>query len=619
LGQAVSGQDSLNLQVNWKALQESLGENFDIQTLRFGVEVSESGDLDFSENATDLAGPIKAVADRYFNQNLGAVILLSDGIYNQGSNPIYALEGLNAPLYPIAIGDTNPKRDLKISKVYHNEIAYLDDKFEVRVDLQATELSGQSPQLSLQRISPGGGEAFLGFSGEDALQIPENFWLGEASFVLNADQPGFHHYRINASINGDDGNLEALYANNSWDFYVEVLDSRKKILILAHAPHPDLAALKQSIVTNKNYEAEIAFANDFAGDFGDYSLIILHGLPQAGQQALMDQVNAADASKWYILSSATDLTTFNTTQVMLKINRQRDQTDQVTGLVQEDFQLFALPENIRLDVADLPPITVPFGEYQLASKAKVMVKQQVGTVETDLPLFAFFDEFGKKQAVVTGEGLWRWRLYDYLEHGSHDAFDNLITKSVQYLSIEVDKRRFRVDAVKNIFSDNEEVALEAQLYNANYEPVNEPEVNVTISHEDGVEYPFVFSRSGNMYSLNAGYLPPGNYSFSAEVSYDGQLLTDDGAFSVKPLNLELVQTTADFNLLRLLANRFGGQVFTQNEMATLAEKIKNADTIAPQIYQTEKTLGAIHLKWIFFLILILLSAEWFVRKYLGSY
>ena len=36
--------------------------------------------------------------DLYSNQNLGAIVLASDGIYNEGSNPVYASTRLGAPI-----------------------------------------------------------------------------------------------------------------------------------------------------------------------------------------------------------------------------------------------------------------------------------------------------------------------------------------------------------------------------------------------------------------------------------------------------------------------------------------------------------------------------------------
>ena len=43
---------------------------------------------------------------------------------------------------------------------------------------------------------------------------------------------------------------EVTYSNNVQDIFIEVMDGREKILILAAAPHPDIAAIKQLIIQN---------------------------------------------------------------------------------------------------------------------------------------------------------------------------------------------------------------------------------------------------------------------------------------------------------------------------------------------------------------------------------
>ena len=619
-GQALSSGDSAAFVEAWRQMGEELPDEIEVAYFNFASELAEGDQLDFSGKSTDLSLALSGIADRYYNRNLGAVVLLTDGIFNQGRNPLYASDALSAPVFSIALGDTTPKRDLRITKVYSNEIAYLDDRFEVLVDVQASALSGEAPNLILQRLSPSGGLRQNAWSESDtAVRIANEFWSQSARFLVDADVPGFHHYRLTASIAGDDGSKELIYGNNSWDFYVEVLDSRKKILLLANAPHPDLSALKQAISSNMNYEAVIAMANEFAGDYKDYSLVALHGLPQGSQNAMMNAIRESGVSTFFILTQGSDIQAFNAAQPLLKIQANSNQTNDVTATVVESFQLFGLNDDFQPNITDLPPITVPFGEYQLAAAAQVLLKQKIGAVATDYPLLAFFENQGQKQAVMTGEGLWRWRLYDFLIHGNHESFDQLISKTVQYLSIEVDKRRFRAGAMKSIFSDNERVILEAQLYNANYEAINEPEVNVTITHEDGTEYPFVFSRSGNLYELDAGYLPEGSYTFAANTNYAGEDLNAQGVFSVKPLNLELSQITANHSLLYLLSDRFGGEVFLPGEMDDLKQALSSSNSIAPELYTIEKTQGAINWRWLFFVVLLFLSTEWFVRKYLGTY
>jgi hypothetical protein len=54
-------------------------------------------------------------------------------------------------------------------------------------------------------------------------------------------------------------------------------------------------------------------------------------------------------------------------------------------------------------------------------------------------------------------------------------------------------------------------------------------------------------------------------------------------------------------------------------MEKLAEMINAKGFAKPVLYDTVKTQSLIHLKWIFFLLLLLLTAEWFMRRYFGAY
>ena len=111
----------------------------------------------------------------------------------------------------------------------------------------------------------------------------------------------------------------------------------------------------------------------------------------------------------------------------------------------------------------------------------------------------------------------------------------------------------------------------------------------------------------------------GDYTFLASVNFSGQNLKYDGRFSVEPIQLELYETTADHGLLRLLSDKFGGAVVYPGQMASIAEMIRAKETVIPVIYNTNQTRPVINLKWLFFLLLGLLTLEWFLRRYFGAY
>src|SRR5687768_18069533 len=49
------------------------------------------------------------------------------------------------------------------------------------------------------------------------------------------------------------------------DFFIEVIDSRQQVLLIANAPHPDIAVLKNLLESNPNYQVRAVQFSEFDG------------------------------------------------------------------------------------------------------------------------------------------------------------------------------------------------------------------------------------------------------------------------------------------------------------------------------------------------------------------
>jgi hypothetical protein len=92
-----------------------------------------------------------------------------------------------------------------------------------------------------------------------------------------------------------------------------------------------------------------------------------------------------------------------------------------------------------------------------------------------------------------------------------------------------------------------------------------------------------------------------------------------GRFSVSALNIEGLRTMADHNLLFQVAENSGGAMFYPGQWEQLAEAINAREDILPVMYSQKEFHELINLKAVFFILMLLLAAEWFVRKWNGSY
>ena len=107
--------------------------------------------MDFEGKKTDISYAFEEIGNRFYNRNLAAVVLASDGNYNKGINPFYKTSELNCPIFTMAIGDDTPEPDLQINGVRHNEIAYFENEFPIQFDVLSNFDSDQKHQMAAKR------------------------------------------------------------------------------------------------------------------------------------------------------------------------------------------------------------------------------------------------------------------------------------------------------------------------------------------------------------------------------------------------------------------------------------------------------------------------------------
>jgi len=601
------------LQEQLTTLKGELDSKFDIVNIRFSEKLAFNETDTVNTQTSNLSVPLEFISENYEDQNLGAVIMITDGIYNEGKNPLYANANMEAPLYTIPLGDTTIRKDLIIKNVLHNRIVYLNDKFAIETDVQAYNAVGARSSISISKVVNGKTTLLE----KQPINIDKNNFFKSYRFELGADQVGNVKYKI--SLTGI--NNEITLANNSRNVYIEVLDARQKILLLANSPHPDIKALKSIINTNKNYELDVKMANAPATSLNRYDVIILHNLPSQKYDisTYLAEINKLKKPVFYIVGAETNTSAFSKVQNVMAINGSNSSMNDITPILESSFSLFNLSDLLKSKVKQFVPLKVPFGEYKTDATAKVLLYQKIGNVETQFPLLAYSDINNHKQAVLSGEGIWRWRLTEFTDFPEQPFTKETILKTLQYISQKEDKRQFRAFTNKNNYRENENILFDAQLYNANYEPINNPEAYLRIKNSAGEKFEYTFSKNNNYYYIDAGRLPEDNYSYTASTSYNGKALEATGKFSVQSIVKEQYDLTAKHDLLYNLSQKFGGEVIYPNNISRLTELVSTNESIKPILYQKAETKPLVDYKWILAVLIIFLAIEWFFRRYFGGY
>lgn len=530
-----------------------------------------------------------------------AVVLASDGLYNRGSNPTPIAERLGIPVYTLALGDTTPQHDATIADLRTNRIAMLGTPFPVELTVNATRLAGCQ---SILTISNADGQTVYSHT----LSYTDNDYSTRLSFTLPADKAGLQ--RFAATLSPAAG--ETITSNNTATFYVDIIDAYRKVAIIAHVPHPDISAIKRAIESNPNYEVALFFANDIENGKSpfhptDYQMAILHNLPST----VHPNINyTSSLPRLFVIGLQTSLLHFNALHTGLEIATKIHRADEVTAHYHDGFSLFAFPPDEADIIASLPPLLAPFGQAQPSASLQTLFTAQLGTLNTPQPLVAANAHSPQRQAFVWGEGLWRWRLEEYALHSSHTATDHLLSQLVAFAAMQHQQGRLRVEAARS-YSSGENPLLRAQLYNETYEPFNDAEVALHLVG-DSVEADFAFQREGNGYRLPLPCLPEGLYRYRATTP-DG--LADEGTFAVETSYLELQCLTADHALLRSISAASGGQTFHPSQTDGLLSALAH---LKPTIHTHTRYAEFLNLPLVLSLLILLLGAEWVLRKYHGG-
>jgi hypothetical protein len=583
------------------ALTEELQKKCEVQTYSFGDKLERGFGATFSGVKTDISSFLNEVNTRFSNRNAAALILFSDGIYNDGTDPFYASNKIPFPVYAVALGDTMVKKDVLIRKIMVNKTAYKGDKFPVEALIEMNRCSGATAKVTLSQ-----GSQIL---ETREIKATSDRTLQKVTFMLEAKKEGIVRYLLNISTLEGEGSV----MNNTAGFIVEVLDSRQKIALVYNAPHPDIFAIRKGLEGSSRFTVELLKTDQLPPTFEGYDLVILNQLPSLAEVANLGAIFRSKVSLLIIVGSKTDINTLNNLKTGLVINSSRASFNESQPVVNEGFSMFTMDQKELTAFQDFPPLLSPFGTYQLSPMTEVLFYQKIDNIVSRIPLIMFTRVEERKIGFIAGENIWRWRIANYIQQSEHESFDLLIDKIAMYLATREDKSFFRIHMNSRI-SENQPVEIDAEVFNASYELINDPEVSITITDRDKKSFPFVFSKTPKAYYLNAGMFPVGEYTYNASVRVGPETYSRNGKFFVEPVNVESANLVADHGLLYRIAAAHDGSLVYRSDLGTLAEKILARDDIRPVATFRQRMTDLIGNPWLFVMILALLTAEWVIRK-----
>ena len=549
----------------------------------------------FGDQYTNISEALSTISRQYYKKNVGSVVLISDGIVNQGVNPELNIESYPFPIYSVTLGDTVAYPSMTIKEVKYNKTVQANMLFPLRVTANAQNFKGEEMNVI---VKMDGNEV-------ENVTVPVTSNRFSKTFDFNID-----------SENEGVKNIEIIAGQSSRRVFITVTDKKYRILCLAKAPHPDIAAIKSAL--DDHFEFDVIYYDNVGANNDlplQYDLLILHNT----------FIRANNDSPLPTLSIVgNDFDAFNTSQNIVKIKRGAANTNlDVRGRFNNAFGLFTISSDIKNELKSYPPLALPHCEITFNGRHDDALLMDIMDLETPNPLLAFAtDNDGDKHAYIFGTGCWRWKLYEYYHHKNNDGFNEIFSKTVKYLLTEKDKEL--TVHHKDRYLNTENITLTAELRNPSLELINEPDIHITISGRDvsgnvSTAYEYVFSKGDNNYNLNIGMLPEGIYNYRAHTSFGGIDYNASGTFTVESIGIEAQDLTANIERMRSLALQTGGKHYYITDIQHIIKDLENDERITSIAREETRYDDLINLKWLFFSILGLISIEWLLRKIFGIY
>lgn len=582
-------------------------EDIDYTSYTFSDSLVQTDNFSFNKKVTDISQALDQAINLNLKDNVAGLLLLTDGIYNKGRDPFYLSKKSQIPIFTVGLGDESTKVDLKINQIELNKLGFTNQNIPFSIDIKSEGVINENFNFSIKE-----GQNIL---FEQEISINQDNFFTNISHTIQHLETGLHALRFRLSTLDKESNV----TNNSQVLYINIIESKQKVLMLYSAPHPDLAAIKSVLKKQEQLELEVYNIRDFKNEVSAYNLVILDQLPDSRNPIpeLIQALNKSEVPVLNIVSDRSLLKQLNTISSDITYSTVLNKNEWTQLSPNPDFSLFNLSPELKEFISSAPPLIAPMLKRSSLVETQSLAFQKIKGFKMDEPAVFFTETNNTKYGYILGEGLWQWKLYNYQTEQNFNLFSDLISKVIQYLSIKTPKESFLVD-IKNQFQEYEPVKISAQLYNNSLESITSSDVYMIYTDDNGKEYEHAFNIQNSFYALNLGYLKPGTFEYTIHTQIHNKKITKTGRFMVLPSLLEYKKTTANHQLLKSISENTQAHFFAKDQWTQLVDSIKKHPKFLSKSFSTEELSDLIDLKWILLLFVFLLSTEWFIRKYSGT-
>jgi len=593
---------------------EELKSRYPTETLLFSDRIDTTKlSPDFTGDVTAIGNVILSLSQR---EDIGGVILITDGETNSGDDPVFTASYFPKKIYTIGVGDPEPTRDAFIKDVQTDRTAYRNTPFTVRVILQASGFEKRRAKVQIlcgKRVLAG-----------KELDISRGTRIYSEDFSISLDTVGT--VDLTARIPTLPGEFTG--KNNRRLFSVNILKSKRKLMLLVGKLDYEYRFFKEALEKNKNIEVEedivkkgyrLSSFPRTVDKMKEYEAIFLfNAFETLSKNNLLKKLSDYIKSGGSVFMLIQDAPKLSETDRSILAEILPFEYPANTEMVDESFSplptiegkkhpLMQFEEPADRLFGGLPPLE----EFLMAGETKSYATPLLVHSELkDIPIYSIGTVGRGKVAAFSAYPLWKWSFLAKGFHKFEDCYDQLVQNLLVWLLVKEKVSPLVVETDKRIYHSGEPILFSAMVSDESGKPVEAASVGVKLFGKDSIEITLDEIGKGR-YEKVIPSLPPGEYRFNATAKLDFDTIGKaSGKVIVEEYSLEFEDTRMNRPALISVAEKTGGRFFTPDEIDSLPECVKFEDITGTDYL--EKPL------WdypVFLLLFILaLSLEWFIRK-----
>lgn len=563
--------------------------------------------VSFTGQATDIATALTGPQD---TDELGALLVITDGAGNIGSDPIKSASTVKVPVYSLVVGSSISRRDIFITRVDCPPVGYTNTELPIEIEFGANGYESRTVILEIRD-----GKSILGSKRVD---LPPDGAYSIAEFMISVADDGVKNMKAMISSLED----ETIKDNNTRSFTIKFLKDKMNILILSSSLNWEFTFLKKVLGKDPHFAVVAAIADRHGGfkqqSWDKADLVMVMDLNSNAFGAQINSLRMAvetGTGFLYLAGIESRGIQLRSWEKFLPV-KPGQRMDIEPGeyfprpTIQARVKTILDIEGMRWE--QLPPLKYVIAPLELDKDALIMMKVITDTGEHWPVVTAGKYKRGKTVA-ITGFPWWPRYFRAGVNAIDKKRIEKFWSNLVRWLVIREDLEKFNIITDKPVYKLGEPVSFVATVFDDNYNLISGARVRVMVIDSLKTERELLLSgQEPGKYAGNFGSPAPGKYEFKAIALVEGDTIASaDGSFLVEALSLEMEHPSANYALMEKIAEITGGKSYTPDNFSEFSQNLR-LKTKRGEVFSEYRLTGNLY---ILLLIILLFTAEWGIRKF----